>query len=334
LRFDRKHTRSANRIRARDDHRGGVPAFTRARRRAVRSDARRRHAGSRRRSRACVPTIVVIYDDVFNWFTKMCLGACGRRRWDDRGGARGGCARRGVRSRRRGRAEVYLGAGADFVAVGEAEITLGELLARWTRRAIPRGARSALPEETISHTAPTARSDGRRPGLVFRDRASSAAPGPRALLKELGTLPIAAWDLVDVARYRAFWRERHGYFSLNVEHHARLPVQVQLVLEAGLRQHVSTRARPTTCRRDPPAARAVRARSPLVLRRHLRLKARWLMPFSERDGGAGCASVPCQTRADLMTAENVAALRRAGLRGDWLGVESGAQACSTRMDKG
>ena len=40
--------------------------------------------------------------------------------------------------------------------------------------------------------------------------------GPRALLKELDTLPLAAWDLVDVDRYRAFWRARHGYFSLNV----------------------------------------------------------------------------------------------------------------------
>jgi anaerobic magnesium-protoporphyrin IX monomethyl ester cyclase len=42
----------------------------------------------------------------------------------------------------------------------------------------------------------------------------------------------------------------------------------------------------------------------------------------------------CQTRADLMTAENVAALRRAGCAETWMGVESGAQSVLDAMDKG
>ena len=265
-----------------DDTRGFAPALARAR-----------------------PEIVVIYDDVFNWFTKMCLGRMREAALGMIAAARAAGARVVVSGHDAADApEVYLGAGADFVAVGEAEITLGELLAGY----------------------PTLDAPGGVPGLVFRDRGMVRRTGPRALLKELGTLPIAAWDLVDVDRYRAFWRERHGYFSLNVN---------------------TTRGCPYKCNwcSKPVYGNTYHTRTPDDVVAEIRLlreryapdrlwfcddifglKARWLMPFSERMASEGLA-LPflCQTRADLMTAENVAALRRAGCAETWLGVESGAQ---------
>jgi anaerobic magnesium-protoporphyrin IX monomethyl ester cyclase len=65
------------------------------------------------------------------------------------------------------------------------------------------------------------------------------------------------------------------------------------------------------------------------------LKARWLLPFADQISAAGL-TMPflCQTRADLMTEENVAALRRAGCAEAWMGVESGSQAVLDAMDKG
>src|ERR1044071_4649660 len=136
-----------------DDTRGFAPAPARAR-----------------------PEIVVIYDDVFNWFTKMCLGRMREAALGMIAAARAAGARVVVSGHDASDApEVYLGAGADFVAVGEAEITLGELLARLDAPA------------TV-------------PGLVFRDHGLVRRTGPRALLKELATLPLAAWDLVDVER--------------------------------------------------------------------------------------------------------------------------------------
>src|SRR5262245_6133315 len=120
------------------------------------------------------PDVVVIYDDVFNWFTKMCLGRMREAALGMIGSARSAGARVVVSGHDAADApEVYLGAGADAVAVGEAEITLGEWLAHLETPA------------TV-------------PGLVFRDRGLVRRTGPRALLKELDTLPMAAWDLVDV----------------------------------------------------------------------------------------------------------------------------------------
>jgi len=148
-------------------------------------------------------------------------------------------------------------------------------------------------------------------------------------------LPMAAWDLVDAARYRDFWIARHGYFSLNV---------------------VTTRGCPYLCNwcAKPVYGNTYHTRTPesvvaeiSFLRRtyapdHLwfcddifGLKMRWLVPFSERIAEEGLATpFLCQTRADLMTEENVRALARAGCAEAWLGVESGSQAILDAMDKG
>jgi len=73
----------------------------------------------------------VLYDDVFNWFTKMCLTRMREAALDMVRQARA----RGVRVIVSGNdaadaPQVYLEAGAEFVVIGEGEITLGELLAR------------------------------------------------------------------------------------------------------------------------------------------------------------------------------------------------------------
>ena len=35
-------------------------------------------------------------------------------------------------------------------------------------------------------------------------------------MRALDELPLPAWDLVDVERYRAIWRQRHGYYAMNL----------------------------------------------------------------------------------------------------------------------
>jgi anaerobic magnesium-protoporphyrin IX monomethyl ester cyclase len=206
--------------------------------------------------------------------------------------------------------EVYLGAGADFVAIGEAEITLGELLARMD-----------APAEV--------------PGLVFRDRGLIRRTGPRALLKELDELPLPAWDLVDVDRYRAFWRARHGTFSLNVNTTRGCPYKCNWCSKPVYGNTYHTRT-PDNVVAEIRMLREKYAPDRLWFCDDIfGLKTRWLIPFSERIAAEGLA-LPflCQTRADLMTAENVAALRRAGCAETWMGVESGAQTVLDAMDKG
>src|SRR3546814_1631829 len=66
-----------------------------------------------------------------------------------------------------------------------------------------------------------ARIDARRGVSGIPGVASS--PDGRVHVTDVGVLPPdpqlsgeAAWDLVDMDRYRRMWQERHGYFSLNM----------------------------------------------------------------------------------------------------------------------
>ena len=264
------------------------------------------------------PDTVVIYDDVFNWFTKMCLGRMRVAALEMVRASRAAGARVIVSGHDAADAPgVYLEAGADFVIVGEGEVTLGELL-------------GALDDARGGAAAVTGIA-----GLVFRERGMLRRTGPRALIKDLDELPIAAWDLVDVDRYRAFWRARHGYFSLNIN---------------------TTRGCPYLCNwcAKPVYGNTYHMRSPGSVIEEMRtlraryapdrlwfcddifgLKPRWLVPFSAEVAAQGLATpFLCQTRADLMTEENVAALRQAGCAEAWMGVESGSQAVLDAMDKG
>jgi len=279
------------------------------------------------------PQVLVLYDDVFNWFTKMCLTRMREAALDMVRQARA----RGVRVIVSGHdaadaPQVYLHAGAEFVVVGEGEITLGKLLARMSGPGVEAGA------PTLDGSAGGARNGVRYediPGLVFTHLGLQRKTGPRALLKELDELPVAAWDLIDIPRYRAFWLRRHGYFSLNV---------------------VTTRGCPYLCNwcAKPVYGNTYHIRSPARVVEEIRLlrqrfapdhlwfcddifglKKRWLMPFAEQIAREGLVTpFLCQTRADLMTEENVDALRRAGCAEAWLGVESGSQAILDAMDKG
>jgi len=269
------------------------------------------------------PDVVVLYDDAFNWFTKMCLSrmrsaACGMI-----GEARARRVPVVVSGHDAAdEPEVYLQAGATFVILGEGEMTLRELVAAFDQAG---GAIDPWRDAAASSVA----------GVAFHHRGLPRRTASRKLLKDLDVLPLPAWDLVDIERYRSFWRRRHGYFSLNV---------------------VTTRGCPYLCNwcAKPVYGNTYHSRSPGNVVSELRmlreryapdhlwfcddilgLKSRWLVAWSEAVAQAGLATpFLCQTRADLMTDENVAALRRAGATEVWMGAESGSQRILDAMQKG
>ena len=143
------------------------------------------------------PRIAVLYEDNFNYLSKMCLLRMRQAAFAMIGMARQhGCTVVVAGSDATDHADTYLTAGADYVLIGEGEETLGDLLDLIVRRA-------ETPLESIL-------------GLAF-ERGGQVVVNPRrADLKELDALPFPAWDLVDIERYRAIWLERHGYYSMNL----------------------------------------------------------------------------------------------------------------------
>jgi len=141
------------------------------------------------------PAFFVIYDDGFNYLTKMCLTnmreaafkLCQLAKQD-------GCTVIIASSDSTDRYAEYLTQGADYVIIGEGELTLLELIGSVTNGDDPRLVR----------------------GVAWLENGSAHASPGRPVLKDLDSLPIPAWDLVDIEPYRESWQKNAGYFSLNM----------------------------------------------------------------------------------------------------------------------
>ncbi len=264
------------------------------------------------------PRYLVIYDDDFNYLSKMCLtrmrdAALGMARL----GKNHGCTVIVHGSDATDHADIYFDAGADFVLFGEAEATLAELLNVLHGRA----------EGTVTEIAGVAARTA--DGLIVRG-------AKRAVLRELNALPDPARDLVDIDRYRQVWQRRHGYFSLNV---------------------VTTRGCPYRCNwcAKPIYGQVYNSRSPRAVAQEFRmlkdlyqpdhiwicddifgLKPGWVEEFSRHLKELD-AVIPfkCLSRADLvLRGDTASALARAGCRTVWIGAESGSQKVLDAMEKG
>jgi len=265
-----------------------------------------------------MPHVAVLYEDNFNYLSKMCL-----LRMRQAGLAMVAAARaRGATvivcgADASDHPDLYLAAGADFVIVGEGEETLGELLDRLSGR-------RRLPLAAIR-------------GLAFKPTGAEVMhTAPRPVLRDLDDLPFPAWDLVDVARYRRIWHARHGYYSMN------------MVTTRGCPYHCSWCAKPVWGQqyhsRSPDHAAAELAWLVETYRPDhiwfaddiLGLKPGWLPRFADAVEQRG-VRVPfkCLTRADLVLRDGeVDALARAGCQVVWLGAESGSQRVLDAMEKG
>ena len=263
------------------------------------------------------PRYAVIYEDSFNYLSKMCL-----LRMRDAALTMIDAARdRHVMvivagSDATDHPALYLDRGAAAIVTGEGEATLIEAIDAISGR---------------SH-----RRLGEVPGLALPNAGGGVVRTERReIIRDLDALPRPAWDLVDVERYRGVWLARHGYFSMN------------LVTTRGCPYHCNWCAKPIYGQRY--TARGVDSVVDEIawLKAEYRpdhlwiaddifgLKPGWIEEFAtrlvERD-----ARVPfkCLMRADGVSAAVVHSLERAGCRTVWIGAESGSQRVLDAMEKG
>ena len=142
------------------------------------------------------PDIFVIYDDGFNYLTKMCLQNMREaafkmiRYAKDRG-----CTVIVSSSDSTDRYDMYLDKGADFILMGEAEWSLLEL----------------------TNSLGNAEADFFSiEGIAFAQAGAVVKTKRRNVIKDLDTLPYPAWDMVDLEPYKKMWLKHAGYFSMNM----------------------------------------------------------------------------------------------------------------------
>ena len=274
-------------------------------------------AGFRKALRVHRPEIVAIYEDDFNFLTKMCLTRMRELAFEMIEEARRFGARVLVHgSDATDHSVEYLRRGCDYILVGEAEHTLLDLI-----QAL-RGGRDA---SDVS-------------GVTWLRHAGSeeiVQTDPKRLMHRPTAFPLPARDLIDVGKYRAAWRSAHGTFSLN------------LIASRGCPFRCNWCAKPifgdSFQVRDPgEVAQEMRFLKDIYGADHLwfaddifALNRHWTLEFARQVEHRRCAlPFKVQARADLMTKETVQALKRAGCAEVWMGVESGSQKILDLMDKG
>jgi anaerobic magnesium-protoporphyrin IX monomethyl ester cyclase len=248
------------------------------------------------------PRLVVVCEDDFNFLSKMCLTRNRELAFQMAGVAR----RRGIPIAVHGsdasdHVREYRAAGFSYVLIGEVESTLLEL------------------------------AQGRPVGAIH-----GLAGNPlRKVTADLDALPLPAWDLVDIERYRRAWVEAQGFFSLNMASSRGCPYRCNWCAKPIYGQNYHCRS-----------ARSV-AREMLHLKTTFApdriwfaddifaISPRWTEEFAKavEELGAGVA-FKMQSRCDLMTRNTVATLKRAGCAEVWMGCESGSQKILDAMDKG
>ena len=262
------------------------------------------------------PKYLVIYDDSFNWLTKMCLTNMRHACWEMcKLGKAYGCTVIVSSSDSTDQFEMYLEQGADYIIIGEGEITLNQLI-----------------DELESDSPQIDQITGieyTRPATEIRP------PSKKAAIRDLDSLNNPAWDLVDIDLYRSYWIKKHGYFSLNM---------------------VTTRGCPYKCNwcAKPIFGRTYNARSAESVVNELGtyinqfkvdhvwfcddifgLKPNWVQEFAKGVKETNLRfNYMIQSRVDLILKKDTAEqLSASGCHTVWLGAESGSQKILDAMDK-
>ena len=262
------------------------------------------------------PAYFVIYDDGFNYLTKMCLTNMREAAFRMIAIAKEhGCTVIVSSSDSTDHFEKYLQKGADFILIGEAELTLHELV-----ESINNGVENFSSIEGLAYYAGE--------DLIKTPR--------RKVIKELDELPFPAWDLLDVAPYKSMWLKHAGYFSMNMGTTRGCPFKCNWCAK-------------------PIYGNRYNSRSPRNVLDELKLmktkfnfdhiwfcddifglKPGWVKQFADlvQDEGFNFR-FKIQVRADLLLQEDyIRDLARAGCETAWMGAESGSQKILDAMDKG
>jgi anaerobic magnesium-protoporphyrin IX monomethyl ester cyclase len=261
------------------------------------------------------PRFVVIYEDNFNYLSKMSLLRMREAAVQMVKAAKvGGCTVIVSGADMTDHPDVYLNAGADVVIIGEGESTLHELVANLSN------------SESIDDVAGIALL---RDGQVFKTL-------PRPIITDLDELPFPAWDLVDMDRYRNVWMTHHGYTSMN------------LITTRGCPFHCNWCAKPIWGQRYNARSPQNVADELLWLKQNfdpdhiwfmddiMGINDRWIEQFADELDSRGLR-IPFKSlnRADLLLrGDTIPALARAGADIVWIGAESGSQKILDAMDKG
>lgn len=262
------------------------------------------------------PDFFVVYDDGFNYLTKMCLTNMREAAFSMCKIAKAkGCTVIVSSSDSTDRYDQYLEEGADFVIIGEAEHTLLELTNH-----IENG---LTDYEEIK-------------GLAYIKDGKIVKTPARQVLKELDSLPLPAWDLVNIDLYRQTWLKHAGYFSMNMSTTRGCPFKCNWCAKPIYGNRYNSRSPENVVTEIKLLKRLYQMDHIWFCDDIFGLKPGWVKELSQLLQKENIKiRFKIQSRADLLADDDtIKALATSGCENVWIGAESGSQKILDAMDKG
>ncbi len=257
----------------------------------------------------------VIYDDGFNYLTKMCLvnmrDACFEM---IQFAKEKGCTVIVSSSDATDHSQEYIDRGADYILIGEAENTLIELL------------------DAIKNN----NSVDAINGLAYLKNGTLIKTTKREVIHVLDSLPLPAWDLIDMTLYQSNWIERNGYFSLNLTTTRGCPFKCNWCAKPIYGNRYNSRSAQNVVDEIKLLVNTYGNKHFWFCDDIFGLKPGWIKTFSELIQQEKLdIRFKIQCRADLLLDENnIEHLAKSGCDEIWVGAESGSQKILDAMDKG
>lgn len=262
------------------------------------------------------PSVLVIYDDGFNYLTKMCLTNMREAAFElIRIGKEHGMKVAVSSSDSTDHYDEYLQKGADFVILGEGEMTLLEL---------------------VNGLGTTSFEPGKIAGMAYLENQTPVKNDRRQVIEKLDELPFPAWDMAELDKYRTIWKKYHGYFSLNIATTRGCPYHCNWCAKPIYGYCYNSRSPENVVQEMELLINNYQADHFWICDDIFGLKPLWIQRFRKLVKDRGLKfSYTIQSRADLVIRDNIALdLAASGAEIVWLGAESGSQKILDAMEKG
>lgn len=262
------------------------------------------------------PGLLVIYDDGFNYLTKMCLTNMREAAFEMiRMGKEKDCTVIVSSSDSTDHYREYLEKGADYIILGEGEETLRELFI-------------ALRNNNID--------PGEILGIAYKAGDKVIKTELRPVIRDLDSLPFPSWDLADLEKYKNIWLKNHGCFSINLATTRGCPYNCSWCAKPIYGYEYNSRSPENVVEEMQLLVNTYGVSHFWICDDIFGLKKGWMEKFRRLVGESGLSfTYTVQSRADLILkdrmAENLAAT---GADTVWLGAESGSQKVLDAMNKG
>ena len=264
------------------------------------------------------PSIFILYDDGFNYLTKMCLTNMRDASFKMLQKAKAlGCTTIVSSSDSTDRADLYLKNGADFIIKGEGENTLIELV-----------------NKLINSDNETHFKDIN--GLIFTENNHRIQTKKRETLKNLDELPLPLWEVLDFTPYKKMWLKSNGYTSINISTTRGCPFHCNWCAKPIYGQQYYTRSPQKVVHEISFLQEKFGIQHIWFTDDIFGLKPNWVEEFYNQIKLKNLKiKYKIQSRADLLLKGNcIQFLGLSGCDETWIGAESGSQKILDAMDKG